>query len=87
MPIALSWSARKTLMLEVGQILGWLSAIVLLMAFVAWWKPDWRPLRHRTGGPVDSNPAPLEGAPRLLLSAVGISTVAAILAVTGCLFQ
>ncbi len=74
-------------MLELGQVLGWLSAIVLLMALVAWLKPDWRPQRRRSGGRADSTSAPMEGAPRLLLSAVGISIVAAILAVTGCVFR
>lgn len=74
-------------MLELGQVLGWLSAIVLLMALVAWLKPDWQPLRRRPGDRADSTSAPMEGAPRLLLFAVGIGTVAAVLAVTGRLFQ
>jgi len=74
-------------MLELGQVLGWLSAIVLLMALVAWLKPDWRPVRHLSGGRAGSTSAPLEGAPRLLLVAVGIGILAAALAVTGRLFQ
>ena len=74
-------------MLEVGQILGWVSALVLLTAFVAWLKPGWRPLVQKIRGRAGPNRATTETAPKLLISAIGLGTVAAILAVTGCVFQ
>ncbi len=87
MPPAQDRLLRKTTMLEVGQILGRLSALLLVTAFLAWLKLGWRPLVQQMRGRPGCHPTTGDTAPRLLMSGVGLSTVAAILSVTGCIFR
>jgi len=72
------------MMLEFGQILGLLSAVVLFAALVAWAKLGW----NRVPNPIHgrSEPdffAPAESTSGLILLALGLSAVAAIFAVGG----
>ena len=71
-------------MLELGQILGFLAAAVLIVAVAAWVKLGRRPALQRIDGRSPrANPAPAEFASQLVLAALGLSVVAALLAVVG----
>ena len=69
-------------MLDFGQMLGLLSALVLIVAVAAWVKLGFRPVQpgvHGAGG----NLASTEVASRLIVAAFGLSVLAAVLAVVG----
>ena len=69
-------------MLEFGQMLGLLSALVLIVAVAAWVKLGLRPALpgvHGAGG----NPGTTEVASQLIVAAFGLSALAAVLAVAG----
>ena len=70
-------------MLELGQILGVLSAVLLLVAGAAWVKRDRAPELQPIGQPPEALRAPNELASQLLALAFCLSAVAAVLAVVG----
>ena len=70
-------------MLETAQILGWFSAVLLVVAVVAWMNLGRGRRLQRLDGHVESNSAQTEVASQLLVLAAGSSAVAAILAVVG----
>lgn len=73
-------------MFEAANILGALSAILLLMSLVAWVKLVRGPLMQRTDGKTGIDPAQGEFASELLFWAAGLSTAAVISAVAGLMF-
>ena len=73
-------------MVEAGNVLGVLSAVLLLLAVIAWVKFIRGPLMQRTDGRIGMDSAPGELASELLFWAAGLSGVAALLAVAGWLF-
>ena len=68
-------------MLELGQILGVLSAVLLLVAGAAWVKRDRAPELQPIGRPPQAPRAPTELASQLLALAFCLSAVAAVLTV------
>ena len=70
-------------MLELGQIVGFIAAAFLIAAVAAWAKLGRRPALQRIRGRSRANSAPAEFASQLLLAALGLSIVAALLAVAG----
>ena len=73
-------------MYEAANILGALSAILLLMALVAWVKLIRGPLMQRTDGHTEMDPAQSEFASELLFWAAGLSCAAIICAIAGLMF-
>ena len=73
-------------MLESAGFLGWLSGALLFAAVAAWLKLGRRPLLQRLDGLSNSNNQQVERASRLLLMAVGLSAVAAALAIAALMF-
>jgi hypothetical protein len=70
-------------MLEVARIMASIAVILLIVAFAAWANPLGRlPLRRLNGSAV-ANGGNFQIAALLLLTAVGVSAVAAILAIAG----
>ena len=74
-------------MVEAGNVLGVLAAVLLLMAVVAWIKLIRGPLMQRIDGRTGTDPSEGEFAPELLLWAAGLSTAAIFLAVGGWIFR
>ena len=70
-------------MLELGQILGFFSAALLILAVAAWVQVGRDPALQRLDGRSGSNSGKAELASRLLVLAFGSSAVAAVLAVGG----
>ena len=70
-------------MVEIAGSLGWVSAALLFAALAAWIKLGPRLLHQRLDGRATMKTEPVEIASRLLVLAVGLSAVAAILAVAG----
>ncbi len=66
---------------EVAQAIGWLSAVVLIVAVGAWLKLLFRPALQRLDGRPPANGGRFEAASQLIVLAVGLSSVAAILAI------
>lgn len=73
-------------MYEAANILGALSAILLLIALVAWVKLIGGPLMQRTDGHIGMDPAQGEFASELLFWAAGLSSAAVISAIAGLMF-
>lgn len=73
-------------MLELSALLGWLSAALLFAAGAAFFKLRRSPVLQRLTGRAGLKFDQFEGAYRLLLAAVGLSAVAAVLAVSGFMF-
>jgi hypothetical protein len=73
-------------MVEAGNALGVLSAVLLLMAVIAGVKLIRGPLMQRNDGRVVMDSARGELASELLFWAAGLSSVAALLAVGGWIF-
>jgi hypothetical protein len=70
-------------MLEVARIMASIAVILLIVAFAAWANPlGCLPLRRLNGSAV-ANGGNIQIAALLLLTAVGVSAVAAILAIAG----
>jgi hypothetical protein len=74
-------------MVEAGNILGVLSAVLLLMAVIAWVKLIRRPLMQRTDGGTRMDSAQGGLASELLFWAAGLSSAAALLALAGWIFE
>ena len=74
-------------MVEAGNLLGVLAAVLLLMAGVAWIKLTRSPLLQRTDGSTEMDPTQAEFASELLFWAAGLSSVAMFLAVAGWMFR
>jgi hypothetical protein len=68
-------------MLEVARILASIAAILLIVAFAAWANPLDRLSLRRPNGSAVANGGNIQIAALLLLAAVGVSAVAAILAI------
>jgi hypothetical protein len=73
-------------MVEAGNVLGVLAAVLLLIAGVAWFKVIRSPLLQRMDGSTEMDSAQGELASELLLWAMGLSAAAAILAIAGWIF-
>ena len=73
-------------MLESASFLGWISGALLFAAGAAWLKLGRRPMLQRLGGRSDLNNQRVERASQLLLTAVGLSAVAAALAIAALMF-
>ena len=73
-------------MVEAGNVLGVLAAVLLLIAGAAWIKVIRSPLLQRMDGSTEMDSAQGELASELLLWAMGLSTAAAILAIAGWIF-
>lgn len=73
-------------MVEAGNVLGVLAAVLLLIAGVAWIKLIRSPLLQRTDGSTVMDSAQGEFASELLLWAAGLSSAAMFLAVAGWIF-
>ena len=74
-------------MVEAGNLLGALSAVLLLMAVIAWVKLVRGPLLQRKDGTTDMDSAQGELASELLFWAAGLSSAAAFLAIAGWIFK
>jgi hypothetical protein len=70
-------------MLELGQILGLLSAVLLIVAVTAWAKLSLSRAPQAIHGCPVANPGPVEFASRLIVVAFALSVPAAIFAVVG----
>jgi hypothetical protein len=70
-------------MTEVAQALAFLSALLMVIAFVIWLNWLRGPLLQRLDGQRASNATPAALAIKLLMAAVGVSALAAILAIVG----
>jgi len=70
-------------MLEAAHILASLAIILLVVSIAAWANPLGRPSLRRLNGSAVANGGNLQIAALLLLAAVGLSAVAAILAIAG----
>ena len=70
-------------MLEAARILAGVAVILLIVAVAAWANPLGRPQLRRPNGSTVANGGNLQIAALLLLAAVGMSAVAAILAIAG----
>lgn len=73
-------------MVEAANILGVLSALLLLMAVVAWVKLLRGPLLQRADGGTGRDSAQGELASELLFWAAGLSSAAVFLAIAGWIF-
>jgi uncharacterized membrane protein len=73
-------------MLDSASFLGWISGALLFAAVAAWLKLGRRPMLQRLDRRSDSNNQQVEQASRLLLIAVGLSAVAAVLAIAALMF-
>lgn len=73
-------------MVEAANVLGVLSAVLLLMAVVAWTKLIRGPLMQRTDGRTGMDSTQGEFATELLFWAAGLSSAAAFLAIAGWIF-
>ena len=73
-------------MLETAGFLGWFSAALLFAAVAAWLKLGRGPLFQWLNGRSALKSGQVESASRLLVVAVGISAVAAVLAITSLMF-
>ena len=73
-------------MLETSNMLGWLAAALLFAAVAAWLKLGRGSLLQRLNGRAALRADEVERASRLLVIALGVSVVAAIVAVTGSMF-
>jgi hypothetical protein len=73
-------------MVEASNVLGVLAAVLLLMAVGAWVKLIRGPLVQRTDGRTGMDSDQGEFASELLFWAAGLSTAAALLAITGWIF-
>ena len=73
-------------MLELSTLLAWLSAALLLAAGAAFFKLRQSPVLQRLTGRPRLKFDQIEGAYRLLFAAVGLSAVAAVLAISGFMF-
>ena len=71
---------------ELSQALGFLSALLIVMSFAIW--SNWLrgPLLQRLDGRRESNAAPAALAIKLLMTALGISALAAVLAIGNWIF-
>ena len=67
-------------------MLGWLSAALLFAAATAWLKLCGRPLLQRLNDRSTFKTQQLESASKLLVIALGVSAIAAILAIAGLMF-
>lgn len=67
-------------------MLGWLAAALLFAAVAAWSKLRRSPLLQRLDGRATLKTDQVESASRLLLIALGVSAVAAIVAIAGWMF-
>jgi hypothetical protein len=70
-------------MLEAARIIGFFSALLLVASVVIWAKRLRGPLLQRLDGRIASNGHPAQIACRLLVAAVGLSALAALLAIAG----
>jgi hypothetical protein len=70
-------------MVEAGNVLGVLAAVLLLMAVIAWVKLIGGPLKQRTDARTGMDSAQGEFASKLVLGAAGLSSAAMFLAVGG----
>lgn len=70
-------------MLELGQILGLLAAVVLIVAVAMWAKLGLSRVPHPIHGRPAANPLPVEFASQTMVLAFGLSTLAAIFAMVG----
>jgi hypothetical protein len=70
-------------MSEVAQALAFLSALLMVISFAIWLKWLRGPLLQRLDGQRASNAAPAALAIKLLMAALGVSALAAILAIGG----
>jgi hypothetical protein len=68
---------------EVAQALAFLSALLMVISFAIWSKWLGGPLLQRLDGQRASNAAPAALAIKLLISAFGVSALAAVLAIAG----
>ena len=73
-------------MVEAGNVLGVLAAVLLLMAVFAWVKLIRRPSMQRIDGRTGPDPAQGEFASELLFWAAGLSSAAMFLAIAGWIF-
>ena len=73
-------------MLEAAGYLGWLSAALLFAAVAAWLKLGRGPLLKRLNGRALVNTEQVESASRVLVAAVGLSAIAALLAIADRMF-
>ena len=73
-------------MLELSTLLAWLSAALLFAAGAAFFKLRQSPVLQRLTGRPGLKSDQFEGAHRLLLASVGLSAVAAIVAMSGFMF-
>jgi hypothetical protein len=74
-------------MLETAGLLGWLSAALLFAAFAAWLKLGRGPRLQTLNRRAARNSEEVENASRLLLITLGVSSIAAILAVAGWMLR
>ena len=74
-------------MVEAGNLLGVLAAVLLLMAGVAWIKLTRSPLLQRTDGSTGTDQTQGEFASELLFWAAGLSSAAMFLAIAGWIFN
>ena len=74
-------------MVEAGNVLGVLAAVLLLMAVIAWVKLVRGPLLQRMDGHTSMDPSQVEFASELLFWAAGLSSAAMFLAVAGWIFR
>jgi len=74
-------------MVEAGNVLGVIAAVLLLMAVIAWLKLIRGPLVQRLDGRTGMDEAQGELASKLLFWAAGLSSSAAFLAVAGWVFK
>jgi hypothetical protein len=74
-------------MVEAGNVLGVLAAVLLLMAVIAWVKLIRGPLMQRTDGHAGMDPVEGKFASELLFWAAGLSTAAMCLAIGGWIFR
>jgi len=70
-------------MLEAGQILASVAVILLIVSIAVWAKPLGHLSLRQLNGRTVANGGNLQSAAPLLLAAVGLSAVAAILAIAG----
>lgn len=73
-------------MLDVAGYLGWISAALLFVAATAWLKLLLAPRLRTLNGRDRWIAQPVENASRLLIIAVGLSAIAAALAIAGRVF-
>jgi hypothetical protein len=74
-------------MVEAGNVLGAIAAVLLLMAVIAWLKLIRGPLVQRLDGRTGMDEAQGERASKLLFWAAGLSSAAAFVGVAGWIFK